>query len=186
MYGITDLTKGTLIEYSGEPFQVISSVHSKIGRGGGMQRVKMRSLLSGTVLDVTFKGADKISPAKVEANEAQFLYREGTNFYFMDTKNYEQFSLSTSDIDEAANYLKEGENYVINSFKGKPIKVELPIKIKLKVTQAEAGLRGDTANSPTKVVTLETGMKLSVPLFVKEGDFVLVDTRDGSYAGRVS
>ncbi len=185
MYSITDLKAGTLIELFGEPYLVTEYQHTKLGRGSGVVKVKVRNLVTGAVLEKTFKGADKIKEALLSKKEAQFLYRNGNKFYFMDTKNYEQFSLSLAQIGAAVDFLKEGIILNILLFKGRAINIELPIKMDFKVIKAEPGIKGDRVEAGTKPVELETGLVIQVPLFVKKGDVIKVDTRNGNYIERI-
>lgn len=184
MYDINDLKVGTVFEYRQEPYVVVEAQHTKLGRGGAILRVKVKNLISGVTLSTTFKGNDKFSPVTIERKKMQFLYSEDADYFFMDQSTYEQMSLEKNFIGNASSYLLEGEIYQLQSYKGKPISIELPIKMDFKVTEAEKGLKGDTASSVTKPVKIETGLKVNVPLFIKKGDYIRIDTRDGSYVER--
>jgi elongation factor P len=185
MYDINDLKIGIVFEYEKEPYVVVESQHTKLGRGGAILRAKVKNLITGATLNKTFKSSDKFHPVTIERKKAQFLYSEGSVYFFMDQDNYEQISLDKSFIGNASNYLLEGEIYQLQIFKEKPISIELPIKMNFKVTEAEKGLKGDTASGATKPVRIETGLKVNVPLFIKKGDRIRIDTRDGSYVERV-
>lgn len=185
MYDINDLKIGTVFEYEKEPYVVVESQHTKLGRGGAILRTKIKNIITGATLNKTFKSSDKFNPVNIERKKAQFLYCEGSSFFFMDQHSYEQASLDKSFVGNASNFLLEGEIYQLQYFRGKPINIELPIKMNFLVTEAEKGLKGDTASSATKPVKLETGLKVNVPLFIKKGDKIRVDTRDGSYVERV-
>jgi len=182
---INDLRLKKKIIYKGKPFEVIWVQHSKKSRAGAVMRTKLMDLTSGAVLEATFQGADKFEEADLTTTKAQFLYQEGENYFFMDQENFDQFSLSRERLGEAAGYLAPETMVDILNFEGKPINVELPIKVVLKVKKAPPGMKGDTAQGATKTVTLETGKNIDVPLFVNEGDCVKIDTRDGKYLERV-
>jgi len=187
MLSINDLRIGVTFKYEGEPYQVVKAQHLKMGRGGAVLQTKIKNLLSGNILEKNFKGSDKFEEAELNRQRANFLYQEGDNYFFMDRNTYEQFSLSKKQIGEKINYLKEGSEVDILNFEGQPINIELPPKIKLKVIQTGEAVRGDTAQgSVTKEATLETGYRLKVPLFIKNGDIVIVNTETGKYVERVN
>ena len=157
-----------------------------MGRGGATLSVKIKSLSSGKVLSVHFKSADKFQEADIEQKQITFLYQDETAAYFMD-ENYEQFSMPLKLAGAAGNFLKDGELVSVSYFEGKLIKINLPIKIKLKITQAEPGAKGNTADGTAyKSAMLETGYFLQVPLFIKEGDLIVVNTEKGEYVERAS
>ncbi|MDO8507130.1 MAG: elongation factor P [bacterium] len=184
MYDISDLKVGTVFEYEKEPYVVVESQHTKMGRGGAILRVKIKNLVSGATLGTTFRSSDKFSPVNIERKKAQFLYSEGANYFFMDQTSYEQLSLGSEFVGTANNYLLEGEVYQLQVYDGRPISIDLPIKMEFLVTEAEKGLKGDTASAATKPIKIETGLSVNVPLFIKNGDKIRVDTRDGSYVER--
>lgn len=184
MLSMNDLQKGTLIEFNGDVFRVVEARHRAMGRGGASLETKLKSLTTGNVLPNTFKPADKIYPAQTEQKKAQLLYREGDNFVFMDQTTYEQFNLSSEAVGDAANFIKDGDTVQVLYIKGIPNAIALPKNLSLKVTYAENAAKGDTANSPTKPITLETGLIVQAPLFIKTGDMVKVDTRTGKYLER--
>jgi len=184
MYGITELKKGTLIDLDGTPYVVVDYSQKVMGRGGSIVNVRIKSLLDGRVLDKTFKGNERVTVAEIERKSAQFLYADENAAHFMDQKSYEQFALGRDVVGNQMNYLPEGAEAVIQLFKGRPIGVELPVKVKLRVTQAPDVVKGDTQSTVLKQVELETGAKLLAPIFIKSGDLLLVDTRDGSYVER--
>jgi len=186
MLTITDLKVGTKIEYKNEPWEILEAQHFKLGRGGALLRCKIKNLITGNVQDQTFREGDKFEKPELSQTKTQFMYKDKENYYFMDSKTYEQFSLSKDQIGQASQYLVENTKVNILNYKGKPINVELPIKINLKVIKAPPGVRGNTAQAGTKEVELETGLKVQVPLFIKEGEVIKVDTRDGTYIERVS
>lgn len=149
-----------------------------------MVRTKLKNLKTGATVDRTFRPEEKFPLAEIEERKLQFLYRQGEAFHFMDTSNYEQLSLPSSQLGSAPNYLKEGAIISIQFHHQEPVEVLLPIFVELQVTKSDPGIRGDTASGGSKPATLETGMVIQVPLFIEEGDIVKVDTRTGSYSER--
>lgn len=185
MYGITDLKKGTLIDLDGTPFQVVDYSQKSVGRGGSIVSVRIKSLKDGKVMDKTFKGNDKIAPASIDTKPAQFLYTDGNSAHFMDEKTYEQFELHKEALGDALNFLPEGSNTKIQFYEGQPIGVDLPVKVPMKVVSASDAVRGDTQSTVQKEVVLETGHKIQAPMFIKQGETIIVDTRQGgSYVER--
>lgn len=184
MYSINDLKPGTKFIFNGAPYQVIRAQHSKLGRGGGILRTKIKNLLDGSTIEKTFAGAEKFEEAQMTARTAQFLYRADDTYHFMDSANFEQFSLDKNQVGQSGKFLKEGGAVDILYYDDAPVNISLPIKIKLKVTYTEPGFKGNTASTVTKPATLETGAELNVPLFIKEGDEIVVDTRTGEYVER--
>lgn len=184
MYQPTDLKKGTVCQIDGTPYRVIEYAQKVMGRGGSIVNVRLKNLLDGSVIPKTFKGADKIEPAEVTQRTVQYLYADGTNFFFMDPESFEQFELPTDLVDTAADYLKEGDMLQLQFFGQKVINVELPKNLFLEVTYTEEVVKGDTSGAVTKDATLETGLKIRVPAFIKTGDIVSVDTSTGEYRER--
>lgn len=184
MYSINDLKSGVTIEVSGSLYLVISSSHLKMGRSGGMMKTKLKNLESGSTIEKTFKGSEEIKPASLERRKAQYLYKNDSQFFFMDQEDFNQFNLGKKQIGDISLYIKEGDIINIKYFKNSPVDVEIPIKVKLKVIKAAKGIKGNTVSATTKSVTMETGLKVNVPLFVKENDILVVDTRNGSYVER--
>ena len=184
MLSISDIKTGKSVVIGGEPYTVVSDEHSKMGRAGAVLRTKLKNLITGAVLEKTFQGADKVEEAEIEKSRAQYLYKEGEEYVFMDTRDYDQFSLPGDILEDASKYLIEGTEVTILNFNGNPINVELPIKMELRVIEAPPGLKGDTASGGDKVITLETGLKVTAPLFIKVGDIVVVNTEKSEYASR--
>lgn len=184
MLGISDIKSGKNILWEGQPYVVLTHEHSKTGRAGAVLRTKLKNLLNGSVLDKTFQGADKVDEADMSKTKAQYLYPEGDNYFFMDNESYDQFSLSKDVLGNAPQYLLEGTEVTVLNFNSTPVNIELPIKVTLTVVEAPPGIKGDTAGTGGKVVTLETGLKISAPLFVNEGDKVIVNTEKGEYVSR--
>ncbi len=186
MLSITDLKSGTKITLEGDPYVVVSYAHSKMGRGGAVVKTKLKNLRSGAIFEKTFQGADKLEEADLSRKKATFLYSDDTLAYFMDCDTYEQFDIPLEKIGDNTNYLIENATIDILEFNGEPINIELPIKMSFRVVTAPPGVKGNSAGSVTKKVTLETGATIDVPLFIKENDQVVVDTRDGSYVERAN
>ncbi|MSU76200.1 elongation factor P [Patescibacteria group bacterium] len=186
MLGITQLKMNTKIELDGDPYVVLQFQHAKMGRGGAVVRTKLKNLKTGATVAKTFQGNDKVQPARLDSRTGQYLYSDGGNYTFMDTGNFEQFTIPSSVVSEQVKLLKEGLEVQLLQFKGQVIAVELPIKVSYKVTETDPGLKGDTAAGGTKPATLESGASVNVPLFVQIGDSVVVDTRTITYVERVS
>lgn len=183
--GVTDLKKGQVFQLDGVPYKVVEYSQKVMGRGGSIVNVKIKSLIDGRVLAKTFKGNEQLGSADIATKNAQYLYGDGAKFYFMDQTSYEQFELPASDVSDQAGYLKEGDIVQVQLFDGQPITLELPKNVPLTVTYTESVVKGDTANAVLKDATLETGIKVKVPAFVKTGDVVSVDTTTGAYRERV-
>jgi elongation factor P len=183
-FGVTDLKKGTIFQLDGTPYRVLEYGQKVVGRGGSIVNVKIKSLIDGKVLDKTFKGNDSIQPADVSTGNAQYLYNDGATFYFMDEDTFEQHEVSADIVGDQAGYLKEGDRIQTQSFNGQIINVELPKNVYLEVTYTEDAVKGDTSSSITKDATLETGMVVKVPAFIKTGDVISVDTSSGAYRER--
>ena len=184
MYQPTDLKKGVIVQLDGKPYRVVDYNQKVMGRGGSIVNVRLKNLIDGSVLPKTFKGQDKIEPAEVSTQSVQYLYNDGDTFYFMDPTSFEQFELAADLIDSAKDYLKEGDNLGLQFFDGKVINVELPKNLHLQVTYTEDVVKGDTTSSVLKDATLETGLVVKVPAFIKTGDVISVDTASGEYRER--
>ena len=169
----------------GVPYKVIEYNHKMLGRGSSSVNVKIRNLIDGKILDKTFKGSENIDSADVSSRPLQYLYCDGGEYHFMDSENYEQFSLSSAQIEDRKGYLTEGGNVTGQFFDNRLISVELPKNLPLKVTYTEGAVRGDTSTAVTKNATLETGLIVKVPAFIKQGDIISVDTTTGAYRERV-
>jgi elongation factor P len=185
MYSTTDFRKGLKIEIDGEPYVIVDFQHVKPGKGGAFVRTRLKSLLSGNVIDQTFRSGDRVDKPDLEEREMQFLYESGGEFHFMDTQTFEQLFLTADQLGDSKDYLKE--NLVIKALfhNKRPIGIEVPMFVELKVVKADPGVRGDTASGATKPVTLVSGAVIQVPLFVEEGDTVRIDTRTREYITRV-
>ena len=183
-YKPTELKKGVVIAVDGKPFRVLEYNQKVVGRGGSIVNVKIKNLIDGHVVAKTFKGQEAIESAEVTNQTVQYLYNDGVDYYFMDPETFEQFQLSADIVEEAAGYLKEAENLTLQSFNGKIINVELPKNVYLEVTYSEDVVKGDTSSSVLKSATLETGLVVRVPAFIKVGDIISVDTTTGEYRER--
>jgi elongation factor P len=184
MYQPTDLKKGVVCQIDGKPYRVIEYSQKVMGRGGSIVNVKLKNLIDGSVIPKTFKGQDKIESAEVSNKGVQHLYSDDTTYFFMDPESFEQFELSVELVDEASKYLKEGDMLNLQFFDGKVINVELPKNLFLEVTYTEDVVKGDTTSSVLKDATLETGLVVKVPSFIKTGDIISVDTATGEYRER--
>lgn len=168
-----------------EPFVIIEFQHVKPGKGGAFVRTRLKSLISGNVLDHTFRSGDKVKKPDFEEKEMQFLYGDKSgSYHFMDLSTYDQIGISSEELGESSGFLQEQISVTVQFYNGKPIGVELPIFVTLKIVKSEPGVKGDTASGATKPAELETGAVIQVPLFVAEGDLVKIDTRTGEYIER--
>ena len=185
-YKTSDLKKGLKVQIDGEPYLITEMNFVKPGKGNALYKCKLKNLIRNTVLDRTYKGGDELDAADVEEIETQYLYKQGETFVFMDNTSYEQYELTSDQVDDNWKYLKEGLPVAMVLFNGNPITLTPPSHIELKVTQTDPGAKGDTATNVTKPATVETGAEFSVPGFIKEGNVIKVDTRTGEYVERVS
>ncbi|MCS6774314.1 MAG: elongation factor P [Anaerolineae bacterium] len=185
MIDVNELRKGTAFELDGDLFLVLEYWHNKPGRGNATVRVKVRNLRTGAIVDKTFVSGDRVQDIEVQTSNAQFLYKEDNLYHFMDMTTYEQFALDEGMLQDALPYLKENLEVRLRSHDGEPLGIELPPSVDLVVTDAPIGIAGDTAaGGGTKVVTVETGLKVTTPLFINTGDVIRVDTRTGAYVTR--
>lgn len=182
---ITDLKKGTLFQWEGEPYRVVEYSQKVMGRGGSIVNVRIKSLIDGKVLEKTFKGNEQLDSADVTNQNVQYLYNDGSVFYFMNQETFEQFEVSSDLVGDGAGYLKEGDIVTLQFFDGRAINVDLPKNVPLKVVYTEDVVKGDTTSSVLKDAEVETGIHVRVPAFVKQGDVISVDTATGAYRERV-
>lgn len=185
IYRTGDFRKGIKIQLDGDPYLMIECNFVKPGKGQALYKCKLKNLIKGTVLDRTWKSDDSVEAADVEEIKAQFLYRQGDKFVFMDEKSFEQIELSADQVDDAWRFLVEGFVCDMTLFNGNPISVSPPNHVVLKVEYCEPGVRGDTATNVSKPVKLETGAEINCPSFVEMGDLIRIDTRTGEYLERV-
>lgn len=184
MYGPTDLKKNTLITLDGQPYKVVEYSQKVMGRGGSIVNLKVKNLITGALLPKTFKGQDKIEPAEVTNRKVQYLYHDDDKFYFMDPESFEQFELPKDLVGDAQDFMKDGDEMEIQFYNGTPINLVLPKNLWLKVTYTETAVKGDTTSSVMKDATLETGLVIKVPAFIKTDDIISVDTETGAYRER--
>jgi elongation factor P len=186
MASTNDLKNGMVLNIEGQLWSVVEFQHVKPGKGPAFVRTKLKAVLSGKVVDKTFNAGTKVETSNVDKRTMQYLYKDGTDFVFMDTDTYDQIQVSEAVVGDAANYLLENQNALVATNEGLPLYVELPASVVLEITHTEPGLQGDRSTGGTKPATLETGAQINVPLFLEAGTRVKVDTRDGSYLGRVN
>ena len=185
MIDVNDLRKGTTFELEGQIYRVLEYSHNKPGRGNATIRTKVRNIRTGSTFEKTFQSGDRVQDIRIESREMQYLYHDGTLYHFMDAQTFEQIALDDKMLDEAVNYLKDGMSVIVQDYNGEALGVDLPAAVELKVVQADIAVRGDTATGANKYVTVETGYRVQVPLFVNEGDTIKIDTRSGEYLTRV-
>jgi elongation factor P len=179
-----DLKTGMTLNIDGQLWNVVEFQHVKPGKGGAFVRTKLKNVMSGKVVDRTFNAGVRVEQANVDRRDMQYLYREGDDFVFMDTQDYDQPRVPGETVGDAANYLLEEQNVVVAFNDGVPLYVELPAAVELTVSQTDPGLQGDRSTGGTKPATLQTGAQIQVPLFITTGEKVKVDTRTGQYLGR--
>ncbi|HUF93543.1 MAG TPA: elongation factor P [Candidatus Limnocylindria bacterium] len=185
MVSTAEFKKGLRIMFDGQPYAIVDFQHVKPGKGGAFVRTKLKHMRLGKVIDNTFRSGEKVDLVDFDDKTMQFLYKDG-RYNFMDTKTYEQVSLSAEEVGDARDYLKENIEVQVLYIDGSPVTVELPNFVEIAIARTDPGVRGDTAQGGTKPATLETGAVINVPLFLNEGDVVKVDTRTGDYLGRVA
>lgn len=184
MLSISDIKTGKKIVLDDEPYEVIYHEHSKTGRAGAVLRTRIKNLMTGSVQDRTFQGSDKVDEADISKSNAQFLYKESENFIFMDQETFDQFELNKDVLGESIDYLIEGLEVTLLNFNDNPINIELPAKIVLTVTDAPPSTKGNTQSGGDKLVVTETGLKVTVPLFIESGDRIIINTEKGSYVSK--
>ena len=182
----SEFRKGLRIIVDNEPFVIVDFQHVKPGKGGAFVRTRVKSLVTGNVLERTYRSGDKAEVPEVEEKDMQFLYKDGEKYNFMDTSTYDQLHINEENLGDSKNYMKEGLVAKVAFYQGKTIGVEVQNFVNLLVAQTEPGMKGDTAQNATKPAMLETGYTIQVPLFVEEGDMVRIDTRTGQYLERAS
>lgn len=181
---ITDLKVGRLVSFGGEPWVIVSNSFMRTAQRKPVMRTKLRGVMSGKVMDKTFIAGEDFELVNIEKNRAQFMYKDEDTAYFMDSSTFDQFSMLLDMVGDMVKFLKEGEETTVTMYEGKPIGLELPVKVTLKVKETTPGVRGDTAQGGTKAATLETGFVVQVPLFINEGDSVRVNSETGEYVER--
>ena len=186
MASTNDLKNGLVLNLEGQLWSVVEFQHVKPGKGPAFVRTKLKAVLSGKVVDKTFNAGTKVETASVDKRDMQYLYRDGTDFVFMDSSTYDQIPVPEATVGDAANYMLENQDATVALHDGTPLYVELPTSVVLEITYTEPGLQGDRSTGGTKPATVETGAQIAVPLFVETGTRVKVDTRSGDYLGRVN
>lgn len=184
MISTGEFKSGAKLEVDGEPYAIIEFQHVKPGKGGAIVRTRLRNLKTGNVLDKTFRSGDRFETPDTEEKQMQFLYAQGNDYHFMDSQSYEQVTLQGGALGDARNFLKENLVIAVLFYKGRPISVDLPIFVELKIVQTDPGVKGDTATGATKPATLETGAVIKVPLYLSEGEVIKIDTRSRSFVER--
>lgn len=184
MVSAGDFKNGLTVEIEGDVYQIIDFQHVKPGKGAAFVRTKLKNIISGGVVEKTFRPTEKFENAHIDRAEMQYLYDDGEGYNFMDTSTYEQIQLSHDDAGEAMKFVKENEMVKVCSYKGKVFSVEPPLSVELEVTETEPGFKGNTATGATKPATLETGAQVNVPLFIEQGEIIKIDTRTGEYLSR--
>jgi elongation factor P len=185
VYESSDIRKNLKILVDGQPYVVVDFQFVKPGKGTAFTRTRLKNMITGAVLEKTFRSGEKLDPADVETRTMQFLYPEGDQYCFMDTANYEQTMIAADFLGDAAGFLAENLEVTVLFFRGRPVGIDLPTFIEVRIEKCEPGVRGDTASGGSKPATLSTGASIQVPFHVNEGDWIKVDTRDGSYVERV-
>jgi elongation factor P len=186
MVSTNDLKNGMVLNLDGTLWAVVWFQHHKPGKGGAVVRTKLRNVMTGAVVDRTLNAGVNVDQAIVDKREMSYLYHDGTHYVFMDSQTYDQLSVEEGEIGDAKNWLSEGQVATISLYEGRPISVELPASVELKIEHTDPGVKGDRVSGATKPATLSTGSTVKVPLFVEPGDIVKVDTRTGEYITRVS
>ncbi len=185
MVSASDFKKGLTFEMDGDVFVVVDFQHVKPGKGSAFVRAKIRNIRTGSLVERTFKPEDKFPKAMIETKEMQYLYNDGTLYYFMDPETFDQIPLGFDKVEDAVLYIKENMTATIKFFKGEAFSVEPPNFVELLITECEPGVKGDSATGANKPATVETGAVVTVPLFVNQGDTIRIDTRSGEYMSRV-
>ncbi len=185
MVSTNDVKPGMALALDNGLFTIVEYQHVKPGKGKAFVRMKLKNAETGAVLDRTFRADEEVEQARIDRREHQYLYQDDMGYHFMDLEEYTQFALPSEDVGDAAHYLVDGATVILPMYEGRPIGVELPASVELKVTHAEPGVKGDRVSGATKPVTVETGLVVQAPLFIEAGDTLKVDTRSGAYLTRV-
>lgn len=186
MYDTSEIRKGLKVLMDGNPYTVIEFQFVKPGKGQAFTRTKFKNLLTGAVIERNLRSGEKLEPANVEEKQMQFLYKEGEDFVFMDNTSYEQVHITDNVVGDDSKFLKDNLECAVLFFNERPVGITLPNFVILKIVKSEPGAKGDTSGNVTKPAFVETGAEIAVPLFVKEGEYVRVDTRTGEYIERVA
>ena len=184
MINTNDLKNGITIEFDGNIFVVLNTEHVKPGKGAAIVKAKLKNLRTGAIFEQTFNAGIKVATARIEKQLMQYLYNMNDVYYFMNMDSYEQLELATSAVGDDANFLKENLEVYITSYEGEVLGLQLPDKVELVVTHTEPAVKGNTTNNALKDAEVETGMNVRVPLFIEEGETIIVSTADGKYVSR--
>jgi elongation factor P len=184
MISASEARKGITIELDGQLYNILDYQHIKIARGSAQVRLKLRDIRAGHITERTFPAGDKFKRVRLDERDAQYLYQDGDLYYFMDTETFEQTPLTSEQLGDALNYLKDGMTLTISYYGDEAVGIELPITVDLQITETGPSYKGDTSQAGTKPAVLETGVTVQVPFFINTGDTVRVDTRDASYVER--
>ena len=185
MAEVQQLRRGNIYEEENQLWRVLDHQHIKMARGGATIRVKVRNLRTGSTVEKTYNNGSRVNDVRLDSADVEYLYTDGDLYYFMNTETFEQIPLSADVLEDILDYLTDNQVVTLETYEGEPIDISLPTTVDFEVTWAEAAVAGDTANTPNKQVEISTGLKLQAPMFIKEGDVIRVDTRDGSYVTRV-
>lgn len=186
MISAGDFRNGVTIEYEGDIFVILEFQHVKPGKGAAFVRTKIKNLVTGAVVEKTFRPSEKMGKAHIDRKDMSYLYKDGELYHFMDNETYEQIAVNASDVGDALKFIKENELVKILSYNGSVFGIEPPLFVELEIIETEPGFKGDTATGANKPAIVETGASVNVPLFLGQGEKVKIDTRTGEYLGRVS
>jgi elongation factor P len=184
MYSTSDFRRGLKIEMDDKPYEIVEFQHVKPGKGGAFVRTKLKHILTGRVVDQTFRSGEKVGKPDIAVQDMQYLYREGADFVFMDLETYEQKNIPATQVGDKGGYVKEGETVTVLLYRGELFDMDLPASVVMTVVETEPGVQGDRVTGATKPAKLETGISVSVPLFISQGERIKVDTRTGEYISR--
>lgn len=184
MISVNDFKTGLTVQVDNDIFTVLDFQHVKPGKGAAFVRSKLKNLRNGNVVEKTFRAGETIGRAQIENREVQYLYNSGNEYTFMDNETFDQFNLDKKQLEWELNFLKENMNVNISSYQGEILGIQMPNSVELKVIETEPGVKGNTAQGATKNAKVETGLNVQVPLFINEGDVLLIDTREGKYISR--
>lgn len=185
MVSTNDLKNGMVLNLDGQLWSVVWFQHHKPGKGGAVMRTKLKNVASGAVVERTFRADEKVDQAVVDKREMSYLYHDGTHYVFMDSQTYDQLSVEEDEVGDNKNWLTEGQVATLSLYEGRPIAVELPASVELKIEHTDPGVKGDRVSGAMKPATLQTGVTVQVPLFIETGETIRVDTRTGEYLTRV-
>lgn len=186
MISAGEFRNGVTMEYEGNIYQILEFQHVKPGKGAAFVRTKLKNLVTGAVVEKTFRPTEKMPKAHIDRKDMTYLYNDGELYNFMDVETYDQIAIAASEVGDALKFVKENEVVKILSYQGNVFGIEPPLFVELAITETEPGFKGDTATGATKPATVETGAQVNVPLFISEGEIVKIDTRTGEYLGRVN